>query len=118
MPYAYGAKISHEFDTDHLNIWLTFRFPMRRSSDPLDEPEVFDIMPPLDLWIVKVDNVEKAVTASEWQDEFTLLLTVPDVASMPARVFVEYKGPNANLEICWRKQWEPWGPKYSHNVSA
>lgn len=109
-PYAAKAIIEHEFDTDHLNIFVTFRFAMETTSDPLADPVVHDVMPPLALWIVEVDNVEKPVTVSAWQDAWTLLLTVPDVAVLPDRVTLEYEGPNVDLRIYWQKQWEPWGP--------
>lgn len=117
-PYAAKAVIQHEFDTDHLNIWITFRFAMDTTGDPLAEPVVHDVMPPLELWLVELDDVEKAVTASEWQDPWTLLLTVEDIWANPDRVLVEYDGPDENLRISWHKQWEPWGPILSLDVSS
>jgi hypothetical protein len=117
-PYAAKAIIQHEWVSTHLNIWLTFRHQMRRSSNPLAEPPVYDIMPPLDLWLIKADGVDVAVVASEWVDQFTLLLTSNTVASAPARVTLEYNGPNQNLEIIWRKQWEPWGPILSLDITT
>jgi hypothetical protein len=107
MPYAAKAQIEHEFDTDHLNIWLTFRNPMKQT-----------VTPPLDTWLVKVDGTLMPATASVWQDLFTLLLTVPDVSSLPARVLVAYDGPDESLRTTWHKQWEPWGYIYSKNVAA
>ena len=98
-PYAAKAIIEHEFDTDHLNIFITFRFSM----DQLFKP-------PNDLWLCEVDDIEKPVTASVWQDAWTLLLTVPGVAVLPDRVTLEYDGPHPDLHITWNKQWEPWGP--------
>jgi len=61
-------------------------------------------------WVCEVDDVEKAITASAWQDAFTLLLTVDDIAVLPEQVTLEYEGPSENLKITWNKQWEPWGP--------
>ncbi len=104
-PYAAKAIVEHEFDTDHLNIFITFRFAM-------DET----VKPPLGLWLCEVDDVEKAVTASAWQDAWTLLLTVPDIAVLPDRVTLEYDGPDENLRITWDKQWEPWGPIVSIEI--
>lgn len=98
-PYAAKAIIEHEFDTDHLNVWVTFRFTMDQAVKPAN-----------DLWLVEVDAVPKAVTASAWQDEWTMLLTVDDIVSIPDRVTLEYDGPDENLRITWGKQWEPWGP--------
>lgn len=98
-PYAAKAIIEHEFDEDHLNIFVTFRFTMDQTAKPA-----------LDLWICEVDDVPKPVTVSAWQDEWTLLLTVPDVVVLPDRVTLEYEGPDINLRITWDKQWEPWGP--------
>ncbi|MCK5601257.1 hypothetical protein KAR91_05300, partial [Candidatus Pacearchaeota archaeon] len=60
-------------------------------------------------WIVEVDDVVKAVTVSAWQDEWTILLTVPGIAALPDRVTLEYNGPDVNLRTTWDKQWEPWG---------
>lgn len=98
-PYAARAIVEHEFDTDHLNVWVIFRFAMDETVKPAHN-----------LWICEVDDVEKAVTASAWQDAWTLLLTVDDVAQTPDRVTLEYDGPDPNLKITWEKQWEPWGP--------
>lgn len=98
-PYAAKAIVEHEFDTDHLNVFVTFRFSMDQT-----------VKPGHDLWLCKVDEVEKAVTASTWEDAWTLLLTVPDVDVLPDRVTLEYDGPSPFLKITWDKQWEPWGP--------
>lgn len=106
QPYAVNAIISHEFDTDHLNIWLTFRFPMFTDNKPADAK-----------WIVRVDSVIKAVTASAWQDAWRMLLTVGAIASIPDRVTVEYDGPDPLLATTWDKQWEPWGPILSFDSS-
>lgn len=97
-PYAAKAIVEHEFDTDHLNIFITFRFAMDVT-----------IKPPHILWLCEVNDVQKAVTTSTWQDAWTLFLTVDDIDSIPDRVTLEYEGPNENLKIRWGKQWEPWG---------
>jgi len=97
-PYAAKAIIEHEFDTDHLNIYVTFRFTM-------DET----VKPDHALWICKVDALLKPITVSAWQDAWTILLTVPNVVVLPDRVTLEYDGPDENLKITWNKQWEPWG---------
>ena len=104
-PYAAKAIVEHEFDTDHLNIFVTFRFAMDES-----------VKPPLGLWLCKVDDVAKDVTVSAWQDAWTLLLTVPDIAVLPDRVTLEYDGPSEDLRITWEKQWEPWGPIVSVEI--
>lgn len=98
-PYSAKAIVEHEFDTDHLNVFITFKFTM-------DET----VKPPDGLWLCEVDDVLKAVSASAWQDAWTLLLTVPDVVVLPDRVTLEYDGPSKDLRITWEKQWEPWGP--------
>ncbi|MBA7671419.1 hypothetical protein ES703_79577 [subsurface metagenome] len=98
-PYSAKAVIEHEFDTDHLNIFVTFRFTVYQTVKPAH-----------DLWLCEVDDVEKPVTVSAWQDAWTLLLTVPDIVVLPDRVTLEYAGPDDNLRITWDKQWEPWGP--------
>ncbi len=104
-PYAAKAIVEHEFDTDHLNVFITFRFTMDESVKPSN-----------DLWHVEVDDVPKPVTDSGWQDAFTLLLTVPDIAVLPDRVTLEYDGPSEDLRITWLKQWEPWGPILSTDI--
>lgn len=98
-PYSAKAIVEHEWDTDHLNIFVTFRFSMDQDVKPADN-----------LWLVKVDSVAKAVTASAWQDAWTMLLTVANIVALPDRVTLEYDGPDENLRITWQKQWEPWGP--------
>lgn len=104
-PYAAKAIVQHEWDADHLNVWVTFKFSMDQT-----------VKPDHDLWICEVDDVPKAVTVSAWQDEWTILLTVPDVLALPGRVTLEYDGPSENLRITWEKQWEPWGPILSVRV--
>jgi len=104
-PYAAKAIVEHEFDTDHLNIFVTFRFWMDQTIKPSN-----------DLWLCETDDVEKAVTASTWQDAWTLLLTIADIVSPPDRVTLEYDGPDENLKITWGKQWEPWGPILSTDI--
>jgi len=104
-PYAAKAIIEHEFDVDHLNVFVTFRFTMDQN-----------VKPDHAFWTCLVDDVEKAVTASAWQDPWTLLLTVPDVGVLPDRVTLEYTGPDATLRITWGKQWEPWGPILSTDI--
>lgn len=98
-PYAAKAIVEHEFDTDHLNIFVTFRFAMDETVKPAN-----------DLWLVEADDILKPVTASAWQDAWTMLLTVPNIDVNPNRVTLEYDGPDDNLRITWEKQWEPWGP--------
>lgn len=98
-PYGAKAIVQHEWDTDHLNIFVTFRFTMNQ-----------DVKPDHSLWLCEVDDVAKAVTVSAWQDAWTILLTVPNVVALPDRVTLEYDGPDENLRITWLKQWEPWGP--------
>ncbi len=98
-PYAAKAIIEHEFDTDHLNVWVTFRFTMEQAVTPAHN-----------LWLCEVDDVAKDVTASSWQDAWTILLTIDNIVVPPDRVTLEYDGPDENLRITWNKQWEPWGP--------
>lgn len=106
-PYAAKAIIQHEFDVDHLNLWVTFRHAMHQATKPGN-----------DKWICKVDDVEMAVTASAWQDDWTLLLTVPEIQGLPDRVLLAYNGPSPLLRIKWQKQWEPWGPILSLDVTT
>ncbi len=98
-PYAARAIITHAFDIDHLDIWIVFRHPMNQDIKPADN-----------LWLVEVEEILEATTASEWQDEFTMLLTVAGIGAIPDKVTVAYAGPSTNLRTTWRKQWEPWGP--------
>lgn len=96
-PYAAKAIVEHDFDTDHLSIWVTFRFPMDQ-----------DVKPANALWTVTVDDVDKPIDASTWQDAYTMLLNVPNVAQLPVTVFLAYEGPSPLLVTTWEKQWEPW----------
>ena len=104
-PYAAKAIVEHEFDTDHLNIFVTFRFTMNET-----------LKPDHDLWLCEVDDILKAVTVSAWQDAWTILLTVPDIVVLPDRVTLEYNGPSDDLQITWGKIWEPWGPIVSIEI--
>lgn len=118
MPYAAKALVEHEFDIDHLNVWVTFEHPMRRSSDPLAEPPVYDIMPPLALWLLTVDSVLIDIIDSAWQDAHTLLLTSDSLGASPDRVTLAYDGPDGFLETVWLKDWEPWGPILSIDLPS
>ena len=104
-PYAAKAIIEHLFDTDHIDLFVTFRFPMNET-----------LKPDHNLWVCEVNEVEKAVTVSAWQDAWTLLLTIPDVAVLPDKVTLEFLGPTSDLSITWNKQWEPWGPIVSTEI--
>lgn len=104
-PYAATAIVQHEWDTNLLNVWLVFKYPMDQTVKPAHG-----------LWLCKVDGVLKAITVSAWQDEWTILLTVPDVLALPGRVTLEYDGPSESLRTTWEKQWEPWGPILSRRI--
>lgn len=189
-PYAAKALIQHEYDIDHLNIWLTFRFAMdqtvipanyectgtlnpdftgdyeytgvfngkdlfrkgvtnqycwwnpgtsswiinnevgiidmpyfeRVNADPIGEyqPEggSTGVAAFSEKFTVTVDDVHKFVMTTEWEDMWTLLMTIHDVLALPDRVFVEYNGPDENLRISWQKQWEPWGPILSLDITT
>ena len=97
-PYAAKAIVEHEFDIDHLNIWLTFRFPMDQTVKPANAK-----------WLCEVEGIAKTIIASAWQDQFTMLLTTEAIASLPDRVTLEYDGPDGGLRTTWQKQWEPLG---------
>lgn len=118
MPYAYGATIKHEYVGTLLKIWLTFRHQMLRSSDYTADPVVYDVMPPLPLWLIEADTVPIDAVSSEWIDEFTLLVTSDTVASRPTQVTVEYDGPNEDLAFRWKKDIEPFGPTLSTDLTA
>ena len=106
-PYTAKAVIEHEFDTDHLNIWITFRFAMDILFKPLDTK-----------WLVEVDNILMPVSSSVWTDSWTMLLNIPDIVSLPDRVLVEYDGPDVLLRTTWHKQWEPWGQILSLDITT
>ncbi|MBA7632831.1 hypothetical protein ES703_40386 [subsurface metagenome] len=107
MPYAAKAKIEHEFEVDHLNVWVTFRKPMDQS-----------LKPPLSLWLLEADSFSVDIVDSAWQDEFTLLLTSDAVGDSPDRLLLEYSGPNSSLQTTWGKDWEPWGPILSVDLAS
>jgi hypothetical protein len=106
-PYAAKAIIQHEWQTDHLNLWLTFNYQMRQTTKPLDT-----------VWLLYVDTVPKTVVSSTWQDAYTLLLASETLAASPTRVLLAYDGPSQNLTTSWYKQWEPWGPILSFDLLA
>lgn len=104
-PYAAKAIIEHQWDIDHLDIYVTFRFSMDQTVKPDNE-----------VWLVEINEVPKAVTISTWQDAWTMLLTIPNIVARPEQVTLEYDGPDPNLRITWQKQWEPWGPIVSAEI--
>jgi hypothetical protein len=117
MPYAAKATIEHEFNIDQLDIWLTFRLPMKICSDPINNPTVFDVKPPNDKWYVELDEAEAEINASEWLDQHTMHLTIENVAANPGKVTVSYLGPDTLLRTTWDKQWEPWADIVSTDLT-
>lgn len=108
-PYAAKAVIQHQWNIDHLDIFITFQHPMQRYTIPLTDPPVYDHYPPVTDWTLLVDDVEIDVVASAWQDLYTLKLTSDTVASPPAEVTLAYTGTSDLLETTWHKNWESWG---------
>lgn len=106
-PYAATAIVQHDWSANVLSVWVIFRHPMDQ-----------DVKPAHGLWLCEVDSVLKAITVSAWQDEWTILLTVPNVLALPGEVTLEYDGPDENLQTTWSKQWEPWGPILSTGILA
>jgi hypothetical protein len=107
MPYAAKAVIQHEYIAGTLNLWLTFWLPMNQKVKPLDT-----------VWIVEIDAVPTAVTSSVWVDAHTMKLIITGLGSKPARVTVQFDGPDPNLCTTWGKDWEPWGPILSTDLTA
>lgn len=118
MPYAAKATVEHEFLTNHLEIYVTFKHPMHLSSEPLTSPPVWDIMPPLASWLLEADETPVNVVASEWLDLWTLKLTSDTIAIKPEIVELQYVGPYKNLATAWLKQWESFGPIPSTDLTA
>ena len=110
MPYAAKATVEHEFVTDHLELYVTFRQPMKLSSEPLTVPPVWDIMPPLAKWVLDIDASPIDIISSKWIDLWTLLLISDTLTTRPVLVKLEYDGPNIGLRTSWDKQWEAFGP--------
>lgn len=108
-PYAAKAIIQYDFDvgTNRIQIWITFRHPMDQTVKPLDAQ-----------WIVMHEAVPKAVTASAWQDAYTMWLLVPACFWNPVHLTVEYDGPCKELWTTWHKQWEPWGPILALDITT
>jgi len=118
MPYAAKATVEHEFLTNLLEIYVTFKHPMHLSSEPLTIPPVWDVMPPLASWLLEADESPVNVVASEWLDLWTLKLTSDTITTRPATVELEYQGPNMTLRTAWHKQWEPFGPIPSTDLTT
>jgi hypothetical protein len=117
MPYAAKATIEHEFNIDHIGIWVTFRLPMKICSDPINNPTVFDVKPPDAKWIVEIDGIETAISSSDWLDQFTMHLLIENAAASPSELYVSYDGPDYSLRTSWGKQWEPWSKITSTDIN-
>jgi len=107
-PYAAKAIIQHDFDIDHLNIWITFRLPMKIQTGIYNPLGPFDLKPPDEKWIVELDDVETSITSSQWLDQYTMFLLIESVAVEPNKVTLKYDGPDESLRTIWDKQWEYW----------
>jgi hypothetical protein len=106
-PYAAKAIVQHEWQIDHLNIWLTFRLHMLQTVQPANTD-----------WLLYVDTVLTPVASSTWQDAFTMLLTSVTLLSTPLRVLLAFDGPSLLLRTTYGKHWEPWGPILSQDLLA
>lgn len=106
-PYAAKAVIQHEWHTNHLHVWVTFARAMH-----------VDAKPPNNVWLCEADDTPRAIFSSAWQDAWTLLLTTVNFEGSPARVLLEYDGPNPLLRTTASKQWEPWGPILSLDIAS
>ncbi len=104
-PYAAKAIVQHEWLETYLYLWVTFKYPMDQTVKPAHP-----------LWKPEVNGVAKFVSASAWQDEFTIRLTIGLIPALPDRVTLEFDGPNYALRTTWGKQWEPWGPILSYRA--
>ena len=116
-PYAAKAVIQHELEVSVLKIWITFKLPMKICTNPLNNPAVFDVKPPDEKWLVKLDDVETAITSSDWLDMYTLQLTINSIFVTPAEVLVSYLGPDSKLITVWGKQWEAWSEIESTDIN-
>ena len=117
-PYAAKCNVEHVFITDHIDLYLTFRHKMLRTIDPLASPPVYDVMPELSRWLLDCDGSDIDVVSSVWIDEFTLKLTSDTLDVPPSVVSLEYDGPDIGLCSKWGKQWEPWGPVISDEITS
>jgi len=106
-PYAAKAIVQHEWSATIVWIWVTFRFAMDTTVKPPDA-----------LWIPTLDGIPKTVSISAWQDPWTMLLQIYMIYVKPTRVLLEYDGPHKDLHITWDKQWEPWGPILSLDITT
>lgn len=110
MPYAAKAIVSHDFNVNHVSIWVEFNHAMEMYIRPLASPVPAHLTPALSLWKLKCDGVELAVVAESWQDGWTLLLTSDTIEAAPSKITLEYLGPSIGLKTAWGKQWEAFGP--------
>lgn len=107
MPYAAKATIEHQYITDHLELWLTFKQPMNQNFTPL-----------ITRWTISADGTDYEASWQAWIDEHTLKLISETIAARPVLVSVAYAGPDTNLITTWGKQWEEWGVIPSTDLSA
>lgn len=109
MPYASKAQIEYEFVEDHIELYVTFAKPMDRYVRPLDEEPYTPLLPPLDKFILEVDDIPVDIISASWQDIHTLKLISDEVLTAPEITTLAYNGPDIGLQTSWQKQWEPWG---------
>lgn len=107
MPYAAKAVVEHQYITDHLELWLTFKQPMNQLFTPL-----------ISRWTIEADGTDYEVDSQAWLDEHTLQLISEEIVARPTLVSLAFAGPDVNLKTTWEKQWEPWGAIPSTDLSA
>ena len=117
-PDAAKAVIEHDFTNGLLSIWLTFPRAMNQTVKPDNSK-----------WHMHIVDVLFDIESSSWVDAFTLLLTAAGQEMPPANVLISYDGPGPEtwlptdparqtLETTTGKQWEPFGPILSIDITT
>jgi hypothetical protein len=117
-PYAAKAVIEHDYTFGTLNIWLTFPEAMNQLVKPDDTK-----------WHMHIVDLLFDIDSSAWQDKYTLLLTDTGQEQPPGNLLISYDGPGPEtwsptdparktLETISGKQWEPFGPILSIDITT
>lgn len=117
MPYAAKATVEHEFVTDHLELYITFNYRMQRYIRPLSGTPSDPLLPAMDALIIVADTVVIDAVSASWLDEWTLKIISDTFSPYPLSVSFEYDGPDPGLKTAWDKQWEPFGPIVSTDLT-
>ena len=104
-PYATKAVLQHNFDVNHLDLFMTFYEKMN-----------ILLLPPTVNFYWRVDGSQVGIDIIAWLDPWTLKFINYSVDDDPDKVTLEYRIPTPLLITVGGKQWDIFGEILSQEI--